>query len=349
MDEAEADRLLTFDKEIKSNGTKFILTMINQAENILEVDEVILYHVKNYSFSTTISNGNSGDSLIDILELSMPRFHELIINCSANSLNIKEARKITISLLGKKEKISKKQPKQPSALSFEAKQQQAIDYEIRLALDACFVLLFYYYYKDSLNELFYTNVEFMTINIYNTLCQDITDVEELQNTINFRNMMKIAMQIIPANSHKGLLLDFVTRLVEGSEKKYITGSGATIETQRRVKIYENEGQVVVAIRPERKKNKHGQEYVIIKQQQEQQKQKQKQKTEKHQFKEFKRKSRRLNNNEKVSIEVIEAADTIALMDSLARTNPTFSQASNWEATVNRIAECPPILRNHSLI
>eukprot|EP01035_Chromulina_nebulosa_P017498 gene17498-23054_t len=68
-------------------------------------------------------------------------------------------------------------------------------------------------------------------------------------------MIKVAIQVIPASGNKGYLLDMVTRIVEGHRKKYITGSGATSDTLRRVKIYETEGNVHVAERPERKKSR----------------------------------------------------------------------------------------------
>ena len=48
---------------------------------------------------------------------------------------------------------------------------------------------------------------------------------------------------IPAKKNKGLILQVIPKLVEGSSAKYITGSGQTQATKDRVLIYELEGGV----------------------------------------------------------------------------------------------------------
>lgn len=68
------------------------------------------------------------------------------------------------------------------------------------------------------------------------------DVVELKRLLIFRNMMKIALLVIPAKGYKQVLLKIAGRL-EGSQKDYVTGGGQTKETCRRVAVYEHEGGV----------------------------------------------------------------------------------------------------------
>lgn len=78
--------------------------------------------------------------------------------------------------------------------------------------------------------------------------------DELKYLLQFRNFMKLALELIPPNQNKGILMAIASRL-EGSGKDYVTGGGQKLETQNRVLIYENEGQVRVAKRPNRIKRK----------------------------------------------------------------------------------------------
>ena len=61
--------------------------------------------------------------------------------------------------------------------------------------------------------------------------------------LEFNNYLRIALTILPANNHKGLLLDICGRLEGLSPTKYITGGGMSVRTERRVTIYEVEGRV----------------------------------------------------------------------------------------------------------
>lgn len=70
--------------------------------------------------------------------------------------------------------------------------------------------------------------------------------------LRFRNMMALAKCIIPAKLNKKMLIDICGRL-EGSGNLYITGSGQKPSTARRVLIYEQEGNVSVEKRLERKR------------------------------------------------------------------------------------------------
>jgi len=57
----------------------------------------------------------------------------------------------------------------------------------------------------------------------------------------FAFITKILINYIPAKNNKGLLLVLITLISEGPNTNYITGSGQTVITSRRVYIYEKEG------------------------------------------------------------------------------------------------------------
>jgi hypothetical protein len=86
---------------------------------------------------------------------------------------------------------------------------------------------------------------------------EFLDTEEIEQTklLHFRNLMSVALLVIPANHNRAHLLNLITRLTEGRCVKYVTGSGAMRSTRRRVLIYEREGKIVPTIRPPRKDSK----------------------------------------------------------------------------------------------
>jgi hypothetical protein len=65
-------------------------------------------------------------------------------------------------------------------------------------------------------------------------------------------MMKVALAVIPGRGHMSHLMDIVTRLAEGKNHKYITGSGAKPATRRRVLIFRTESGVSPIPWPEAK-------------------------------------------------------------------------------------------------
>lgn len=71
-----------------------------------------------------------------------------------------------------------------------------------------------------------------------------TDAAEAQNLLRFRNYMAAACILIDAKKSKNLLLDLVARVSEGKAAKYVTGSGETIGTSRRVRIYRKESGIL---------------------------------------------------------------------------------------------------------
>lgn len=82
----------------------------------------------------------------------------------------------------------------------------------------------------------------------------ISDPVELNLLLKFRNMIKIAMLVIPAKGHKSSLLQIASKL-EGANREYITGGGQSSETKNRVAIYEQEGGVQPEKRPIRRTKK----------------------------------------------------------------------------------------------
>eukprot|EP01035_Chromulina_nebulosa_P021470 gene21470-27808_t len=81
---------------------------------------------------------------------------------------------------------------------------------------------------------------------------NLVGLDEFDKLYQFRNLMKLAMHLIPPLHNKNHLLDLVTRLVEGKDVKHITGTGATKATRLRVNIILKEGNLVVPKRPPRK-------------------------------------------------------------------------------------------------
>jgi hypothetical protein len=65
----------------------------------------------------------------------------------------------------------------------------------------------------------------------------------------FSFFIKIILIYVPPIKNKLIIIDLVTLIIEGSTVKYITGSGQKPSTQRRVYIYEKEGNITPTCRP----------------------------------------------------------------------------------------------------
>eukprot|EP00597_Dinobryon_sp_UTEXLB2267_P017847 CAMPEP_0201112130 /NCGR_PEP_ID=MMETSP0812-20130820/77052_1 /ASSEMBLY_ACC=CAM_ASM_000668 /TAXON_ID=98059 /ORGANISM="Dinobryon sp., Strain UTEXLB2267" /LENGTH=369 /DNA_ID=CAMNT_0047375389 /DNA_START=489 /DNA_END=1598 /DNA_ORIENTATION=- len=76
---------------------------------------------------------------------------------------------------------------------------------------------------------------------YPTITNKIYSSEELQLFLEYVNSLRMALSIIPAKNNKRLLMDIASRLEGLSPMTYITGSGQTPATRRRVEVYEQEG------------------------------------------------------------------------------------------------------------
>lgn len=110
------------------------------------------------------------------------------------------------------------------------------DDEKRLCYECCFIMLYNYMTKKE-NENLFTDVPKL-LQAYPSFRG--LSASELNVLNTFRNTMKIAQICIRPQGHKGHLLEIVTRISEGKDVKYITGSGQTTATKHRVIIYETE-------------------------------------------------------------------------------------------------------------
>mmetsp|Transcript_5718 Transcript_5718/g.5131 ORF Transcript_5718/g.5131 Transcript_5718/m.5131 type:complete len:437 (-) Transcript_5718:128-1438(-) len=134
--------------------------------------------------------------------------------------------------------------------------------EHRLIVEAAFIVLMYIHVirntltNDTPKVKFYTNYEdvLTTYGMFKDFESiDISEIEQ-KKLIYFANFMKISVLVMqkPKKAH---LLDLVTRMAEGRVTKYITGSGQTPFTARRVYIFEVESGVKPTPRPPRKEKK----------------------------------------------------------------------------------------------
>ena len=79
---------------------------------------------------------------------------------------------------------------------------------------------------------------------------DGMEPEEQEMLKNEANWFNVVSTLLPPSKNKGLTMQVVPRLVEGWQAKYVTGSGQTEATNRRVYIFEKEGRVMYWIKPQ---------------------------------------------------------------------------------------------------
>ena len=72
---------------------------------------------------------------------------------------------------------------------------------------------------------------------------------ELDKLCGFANFMNFAFYFISANMNRQHIFNIVTRITEGKDVRYVTGTGKTKSTSDRVLIYNREGDVVPKTRP----------------------------------------------------------------------------------------------------
>mmetsp|Transcript_21785 Transcript_21785/g.29993 ORF Transcript_21785/g.29993 Transcript_21785/m.29993 type:complete len:520 (-) Transcript_21785:267-1826(-) len=110
--------------------------------------------------------------------------------------------------------------------------------QIRLVFKCCYVLVLGYH--PLLRYYRWTTVDELVTNYPDFA--NLPDKQELLYLLAFRNIIRIALLIIPPQGNKQLLLNIGGRL-EGSGNEYITGTGQKVCVTRRVAIYEQEGKV----------------------------------------------------------------------------------------------------------
>jgi hypothetical protein len=121
--------------------------------------------------------------------------------------------------------------------------------QIHIALRACYVLILAYH-PDKLHFL-WDDVSKLLAEYPDFQGQDD---QELRYLLQFRNMMRLALLVVPPRMNKKLLINICARL-EGSGKEYITGGGQKPCVNRRVLIYEREGNIQAEKRDDRPRHR----------------------------------------------------------------------------------------------
>mmetsp|Transcript_109895 Transcript_109895/g.215426 ORF Transcript_109895/g.215426 Transcript_109895/m.215426 type:complete len:403 (-) Transcript_109895:277-1485(-) len=129
--------------------------------------------------------------------------------------------------------------------SFKTDEQKLVWAQIQLIFKSCYVLILSK--QESIKAGFWNDVDTL---LSNYPMFESVDSEELNLLLNFRNMVKVTLNLVPARLNKQCILKIAGRL-EGSQNEYITGGGQKPAVTRRVQIYEKEGGIVAEKRPDR--------------------------------------------------------------------------------------------------
>lgn len=129
--------------------------------------------------------------------------------------------------------------------AFKTPEKKPFLHQIQLIFKTAYVLLLSY--REECQREMWCSTSMLLAN-YPEFAGE--DEQELKWLLEFRNMMKLALMIIPARLNKQVLINIAARL-EGSKNEYITGGGQKATVTRRVTIYQREGNVVAEVRPKR--------------------------------------------------------------------------------------------------
>jgi hypothetical protein len=111
--------------------------------------------------------------------------------------------------------------------------------QIRLIFKCCYVLILSM--DSSMKSLMWNTVTEL-LQGYPSL-STVSSKRELEHLLNFRNYMRLALEIVPASAHKQLLINIAGRLEGSDSVEFITGGGQKESVSRRVLIFETEGGV----------------------------------------------------------------------------------------------------------
>lgn len=191
----------------------------------IEIDK-IMSHVRDFSFSPEIS---SNETFLDVIRQFLHQSYIEMSLLEIDKIDIKLCNRVASDFLGDDLTRIKKTD------------------ERRLAFEASFVMLY------SVKPRHHQSTNSMLVRDFQTFLSlypefGTLDCSELSLLLSFRNVMKLAQQVIPPKHHKNQLLDIVTRITEGYRRRYVTGGGQTAATNRRVLIYQREGDVIVSQR-----------------------------------------------------------------------------------------------------
>lgn len=211
----------------------------NSSVDLLEYVAKLLLYDDVIRHITTVSFGKAIDvnqRFVQILRDVLPDFEVCINSTGKDNIgnsNLKLVHKI----------VNQHQPESASISKLHRSDEK------RLCFEAAFLLLF-----SNREEADDSKIRTISafLQRYPEFKDDaMIDATEQEKLLKFRNMMKLAQIFIPAKNHKEHLMDLVTRLVEGKDQKYVTGSGEKPATRRRVLIYEREGGIRPVPRPPR--------------------------------------------------------------------------------------------------
>jgi hypothetical protein len=193
--------------------------------------EVIINHLLDFSFTSLKKYTKEFSTIVNILPNAIENYCKLF-ESSDGSLKCKLKDALDT----------------PKKLGLEVHALHRED-ERRLVFEAAFVMTLFMMPAGRIQ--IWSNVSTL-IDKYPMFSRNDIDEKELNTLLHFRNMMAVAILVLPPKSKKAHLLDLVTRIVEGNDVRYITGSGETAATRRRVTIYELEGNITPLPRPPRR-------------------------------------------------------------------------------------------------
>ena len=131
---------------------------------------------------------------------------------------------------------------------FRSPEHKALFSQISLVFKAAYCLLLSYH--DYPRSLMWSTTD-QLLTEYPQF--EDADPLEQQYLLNFRNLVKVSLLVIPARLNKEKILKIAGRLEGSQSPDYITGGGQKKEVHRRVQIYEREGGVSARKRAERKR------------------------------------------------------------------------------------------------
>jgi hypothetical protein len=190
--------------------------------------EVILSHLLDFSFSSLRNYQQEYALIVESLPKAIEQYHKMLENSDISKCKLRLALDI------------------PKMFGLEVHNLHRED-DRRLVFEAAYVLCLYLMPQGQVCLWSNTDAMLESYPSFNRV-----DEHELSILLQYRNVMSVAMLVLAPKSKKAHLLDLVTRIVEGNDVRYITGSGETAATRRRVAIYENEGNIKPLPRPPRK-------------------------------------------------------------------------------------------------
>lgn len=228
--EINANQDVIADEEFANMNQNSSVDLLEYVAKLLLYDDIIR-HITTISFGSILQED---ERFLQVLKDVLPDF-EACINSSAkdNVGNLKAVLKIVDQRLSISSCVSKLHRSD----------------EKRLCFEAAFLLL--YSNKEEADDAKIRTIPAFLVKYPEFKDDAMIEPSEQDTLLKFRNMMKLAQLFIPAKNHKEHLMDLVTRLVEGRDQKYVTGSGEKPATRRRVLIYEREGGIRPVPRPAR--------------------------------------------------------------------------------------------------